>query len=497
MPDLARWRTRARPHRPRRDPAPASDGGAPVLDVVGLVRRPVVVDDGDRQGHRRRRRVDEQALVTTVAQHVVDVRGGGLGQRDRTLLLLGHVPAVLEQLVEHLGGFEPSPQVPRDRADDGLEHPRHPLVRHHLLVELVAAVACPVRVEVVQQSAGLVLAGVETGQAEQPALVVPGVDDLRLDAHLRPALGRVDRELLDVEAERVEPFDAVVDAPPLLDVELLGPGELLPERPVLGDDPVRDVDGVGVLVEPPAGLEVEELARDVHAGDLEVVLALPVRQAAGVELPRLGVDQVRGEGSGVAAEQGVRQGHVAPVEADDVQADEQQREGVDEARGGLGAERLRVQRAVGQREPQVPGDEHRVQRLTVLVDAVRDDGDRVHARHVHALQGAEHLVLRACDLLARLLHRRDVPAEVHEADEVPRDALREGDDDVVRPVLQRDVPRQVEQTGVDGGGGDGEGVGHGGFLSVRWPVTVRRSDRREARCQLAPRLPSGCSRVTR
>ena len=119
--------------------------------------------------------------------------------------------------------------------------------------------------------------------------------------------------------------------------------------------------GSSVFVEAAAGLEVEQLAGDVDAGDLEVVLALAVREAARVELAGLGVDEVGGEGAGVAPEQRVRERDVAPVEADDVQAHEQQRERVDEARGGVGSQRLRVERAVGQRELEVAGDEHRVQ----------------------------------------------------------------------------------------------------------------------------------------
>ena len=91
--------------------------------------------------------------------------------------------------------------------------------------------------------------------------------------------------------------------------------------------------------------------------DLEVVLALPVRQAAVVELAGLGIHQVGGEGAGIAAEQGVRQRHVAPEEADDVQPREQHGERVDEAGRGVGAQRLRVQRAVGERELEVAGDE--------------------------------------------------------------------------------------------------------------------------------------------
>lgn len=125
------------------------------------------------------------------------------------------------------------------------------------------------------------------------------------------------------------------------------PVRLLPEAPVGGDDPVRHRDGVEIVVDAPARLEVEQLAGDVHAGDLEVVLALPVREPARVELTGLGVDQVGGEGARVATEEGVRERDVTPEEPDDVQAHQEQRERVHEAGRRVGAQCLREQRAVG------------------------------------------------------------------------------------------------------------------------------------------------------
>ena len=122
-------------------------------------------------------------------------------------------------------------------------------------------------------------------------------------------------------------------------------------------------------LEEAAGLEVHQLAGDVDAGDLEVVLALPVGQRL-VQLAGLGVDEVCRERAGVAAEQGVGQGHVAPPEADEVQPDQQHGEGVDQPGRGVRAQRLAEQRAVGQGELQVPGDQAGVQRLAV-------DGRRV------------------------------------------------------------------------------------------------------------------------
>ena len=85
-----------------------------------------------------------------------------------------------------------------------------------------------------------------------------------------------------------------------------------------------DLERVGVLLEEAAGREVHQLAGDVDPGDVEVVLALAVGQP-GVQLAGLGVDEVGREGARVAAEEGVGQRHVAPPEALEVQAHEEQR----------------------------------------------------------------------------------------------------------------------------------------------------------------------------
>ena len=71
-----------------------------------------------------------------------------------------------------------------------------------------------------------------------------------------------------------------------------------------------------------SGLEVEQSAGDVLGGDLEVERPLAVGEAI-VPLGRLDVDDVRQQRSGIAPEQRVRQGAVAPEEPGEVQADEQ------------------------------------------------------------------------------------------------------------------------------------------------------------------------------
>ena len=171
----------------------------------------------------------------------------------------------------------------------------------------------------------------------------------------------------------------------------------------------------------------------------------PFGEPALEELAGLGVDEVGGERAGVAPEQRVRERHVAPEEPDDVQSHEQHRECVDEAGRGVGPQRLREQRPVGQREAQVPRDEHGLQRVALVVGAVRDHGDGIDAGDVEALQRAQHLVLALGHLGRRLLDGDDVRSEVREAHEVARDALRQRGDRLARPGLEREVPREVEE----------------------------------------------------
>ncbi len=78
------------------------------------------------------------------------------------------------------------------------------------------------------------------------------------------------------------------------------------------------------------------------------------------------------------------QGDVAPVEAQEVQTHEQQCERVDEARRRVLAHRQGEERAIGERELQVFGDEDRVEFLALGGFAPGDDGDRLNGRGVQA-----------------------------------------------------------------------------------------------------------------
>jgi hypothetical protein len=148
---------------------------------------------------------------------------------------------------------------------------------------------------------------------------VAGLHDLGLDADGGAADVGHDVELVDVEAESVELLDPLLDAPHVVDVELLGGRQRVPQAGVTLDDAVNQLQRVELGVEQTAGLQVEQLAEDVRPEDVQVVGALPVRQLV-VQLAGLGVDQVGGQVTGASPEQGVRQRAVAPVEALQVQA---------------------------------------------------------------------------------------------------------------------------------------------------------------------------------
>ena len=160
-------------------------------------------------------------------------------------------------------------------AHDGGEHVGDPLVGGLLQGDVLEAVGGTPRVEVGQESRRLVLADVHAGQAHELAVVVTGVDHLGLNDEA--LAGRIGGhvQLGDVETEVVESADALVDEVLALVVgdRLLG-GHLVPQQVVLGADAVADVDGVGVLGEESARLEVHELADDVRAGQVDIVLAL-------------------------------------------------------------------------------------------------------------------------------------------------------------------------------------------------------------------------------
>src|SRR5690606_34198999 len=108
--------------------------------------------------------------------------------------------------------------------------------------------------------------------------------------------------------------------------------------------------------------------------------------------------------------------------------------------------------AVGERELQVAGDEASVKGLAVLAHPSADDGERLDAGQVQPLEVAEHLVLPAGQLGLDLLDGEDAAGEPDEAHDMARDTPGEGREELLRPLLERNRPGQVEQGRVRPGG---------------------------------------------
>ena len=75
--------------------------------------------------------------------------------------------------------------------------------------------------DVVEQPAGLVLPRPQPGEREQAFLVVAALDDPRHEPQALSGLVGDELHLAGVEAELVEPVDALLEAPQLVDLELL------------------------------------------------------------------------------------------------------------------------------------------------------------------------------------------------------------------------------------------------------------------------------------
>ena len=212
-------------------------------------------------------------------------------------------------------------------------------MRNHLLVLALLVEGRGVGVEVVKQPTGLVLLGIEPGEAQQATLVVPGIHDLWLDAHLGAGVIGLDGQLFDIKAEFVESLYPLVDAPAFGGGEGFGSGELDPEGAIGRDDAIRHLNRIDFLVKASTGSEVEELPGNIDARDLQVIFALAVRETV-IELTRFGIHEIGGKRSGVTAEERVGERDIAPEEADHVQSHQKHGERIDGAGRSLWPQRL-------------------------------------------------------------------------------------------------------------------------------------------------------------
>ena len=110
-----------------------------------------------------------------------------------------------------------------------------------------------------------------------------------------------------------------------------------------------------------------------------------------MQLAGLGVDEVSGERTGVAAEERVRERAVAPEEAAQVEPDEQLGARVEEAPPQVGDAPTREERPEGERVVEVPRD----QRAFEALAAFGDDTDRLDDRHLVRREPPQEVGTRA------------------------------------------------------------------------------------------------------
>jgi hypothetical protein len=129
-------------------------------------------------------------------------------------------------------------------------------------------------------------------------------------------------------------------------------------------------------------LQIQKLTCHIYASDLQVVLALPIGKAAWHQLAGFSIDEVGGEGTGVPAEQSVRQRHITPEETHDMQPYEEDSESIGKTGGGIGAKCLGIQRPIGQRKPEVSCHQCGREFFAVFVQPTRDDRYWLHTGNI-------------------------------------------------------------------------------------------------------------------
>ncbi len=400
-------------------------------------------------------RLEDHALRRALRQLGGDVRLHRLVDADVALRSLGQEPAVLEHLVEHFRRRQPALEPLGHCGDRRLEHLLTPLGGDRRLCERPACLALAlfaVAGDVVEHAARLVLLRVEPGEAEQAVAVVPGLDDVRVEREPVAAVGRVERDLLDVEPELVEAVQPLVQPVALVGPERLVARQLVPERRVTSDDLLAGLVRIDVRRQSDLGVDVEQLADDVLLRDLEIVGALADRERS-VQLAGLRVDEIRRESAGVAPEERIRERAVAPEEAAEMQAREQLGKRVQQVRTQVGNAAAREENAIRQRVVEMTRD----QRCVEVAAARGDDPDRLDDRQTLPLEPAQQRPLAPGRALGELLDGIQRTVVFEEADDVAADPADDRDEALRLPLLEWGTPGQVEKARVARAGDQLEG----------------------------------------
>ena len=219
--------------------------------------------------------------------------------------------------------------------------------------------------------------------------------------------------------------------------------ELVPDRRVALADCLRGRHRVIEILRP--ALErghVRKPEADVLDEDLEVVGALAVREVR-MHLARFRVHEERLDSVAVTPEERVRERAVAPEHATAVQVDEQPCHRVEESCPVHARTEREPCEQPSELEgvPEVLGDEDRAAPAPVLRDSHREDRGQpdpleVGEDGVFALGGQDR----------QFLERDQRAIDLQEPDEVTRGAnVERPEGERVRPVGQRQLPRQIEQ----------------------------------------------------
>ena len=185
--------------------------------------------------------------------------------------------------------------------------------------------------QVVQQEPRLALEGDEAGQTLELARVESAVGDRDLEPDdVLAVAGRLERDLVDREAQLVEPADPGADRVSVVGGQLGLQVELVPDRRVAGANGLGGLDRVvrgalATLHRP----KVRQAERDVLDEDVEVVFPLPVRQRR-VDLARLGVDEEGLDLVAVTTEERVGERAIAPEHAGSMEVHQEPRHRVEQ-----------------------------------------------------------------------------------------------------------------------------------------------------------------------
>ena len=189
-----------------------------------------------------------------------------------------------------------------DHLHDRLVDLGQPAVGHHGRILTLELVVGGERIEVVEQPTGLVLLDVESREALSRRWWCPASTTLAGCGWSHRPVGD-DVQLVDVEAEAVEPGDPLFDAH-ISSVVKSSTVELGPQSVVPALESFDELVRVDLVAHEAAGLEIQRLGEQVAGRRVEIVGALTVAELL-VQLSGLGVDQVRRELAGRASEQRV------------------------------------------------------------------------------------------------------------------------------------------------------------------------------------------------